>query len=186
MDIPLDTCLTTARCLLRCVAEEDLEHVWTATRHPGFNDGMNWEPPACREDMAGWTKRNLDNWRAGVSYVFTICSRGDGGFIGRMGLHRKEEGVWNLGYWIHPRHWSQGYATEAGRAVLAFGFQTLGAARIEAPVATWNMASRRVLEKLGMTHLRDNPQGLHKHGRWVPEAEYAIDQECWRKASAND
>ncbi|MCZ6907390.1 MAG: hypothetical protein O7G28_08910 [Deltaproteobacteria bacterium] len=45
---PIDTCLMTIRCLLRCVTEDDLEHVWTATRYPGFNDGMRWNPPTSK------------------------------------------------------------------------------------------------------------------------------------------
>jgi [ribosomal protein S5]-alanine N-acetyltransferase len=72
MSIPLDFKLTTERCVLSAVTDEDLEHVWTATRYPGFNDGMLWDAPATREEMSGWTERTLDLWCKAKQYTFSI------------------------------------------------------------------------------------------------------------------
>jgi len=52
--------------------------------------------------------------------------------------------------------------TEAAGAVLGLGFKTLSASRIEASHATWNIASRRVLQKIGMSFVRHVPQGFEK------------------------
>jgi ribosomal-protein-alanine N-acetyltransferase len=55
-----------------------------------------------------------------------------------------------LGYWIAMDHWGLGYASEAARAVVRFGFDTLGLNRIYAHYLVRNPASGRVLERAGM------------------------------------
>jgi len=56
-----------------------------------------------------------------------------------------------IGYWLGTEHWGRGYATEAVGAMLRLGFAETGAAMISAEVLTRNVASLRVLEKLGFT-----------------------------------
>jgi RimJ/RimL family protein N-acetyltransferase len=73
--------------------------------------------------------------------------------IGAVGLnltraHRRAE----LGYWIAKARWGQGLATEASRAVLAYGFSALGLHRIDAHHFVENPASGAVMRKLGMLH----------------------------------
>jgi [ribosomal protein S5]-alanine N-acetyltransferase len=180
--IPLYTQLFTERCVLSVVADEDLDHIWTATRYPGFNDGMLWDPPATREEISGWTERTLDLWRKDAQYTFSIRSKDNAGFIGRIVLRplKPEEGIWYLGYWIHPLHWNKGYATEAARAMLNFGFTQLGCRRIESSHALWNRASAAVIKKLGMRFLRENPKGFMKRGEWIAEGEYYLDAKDFR------
>jgi RimJ/RimL family protein N-acetyltransferase len=57
-----------------------------------------------------------------------------------------------VGWRIAREHWGRGYATEAARASLSFGFERLGLPEIVAFTAAGNARSRRVMEKLGMTH----------------------------------
>ena len=71
--------------------------------------------------------------------------------LGAIGLglvtpHRRG----SLGYWLGVPFWGQGYATEAVRRVVAYGFAELRLHRIEATVFSGNAASARVLEKVGM------------------------------------
>jgi RimJ/RimL family protein N-acetyltransferase len=53
---------------------------------------------------------------------------------------------------LAPEHWGQGYASEGARAALRFGFEVLGLAEIVSFTVPGNVRSRRVMEKLGMTH----------------------------------
>jgi RimJ/RimL family protein N-acetyltransferase len=62
--------------------------------------------------------------------------------------HRRAE----LGYWIGVPYWGKGYATEAARALVDYGFGTLGLHRIFASHFANNPASARVLRKIGMRH----------------------------------
>lgn len=57
-----------------------------------------------------------------------------------------------IGWRLAAEFWNQGYATEAARAVLEFGFRDLRLSEIVSFTATINLQSRRVMEKLGMTH----------------------------------
>jgi len=77
-----------------------------------------------------------------------------------------ERGEGNIGYELAPAYWGHGYATEAARGVLAFGFDRLGLHRIWAECVTENVASAHVLEKLGMRregYFRDH---AYFKGRW--------------------
>jgi RimJ/RimL family protein N-acetyltransferase len=62
--------------------------------------------------------------------------------------HRRAE----LGYWIGVPYWGKGYATEAARTMVRYGFDTLGLHRIFAGHVADNIASARVLKKIGMLH----------------------------------
>ena len=56
-----------------------------------------------------------------------------------------------IGYHLLPAHWGKGYATEAARLILAFGFEILGLPRIHAVVLPRNRPSLRIVDKLGFT-----------------------------------
>jgi RimJ/RimL family protein N-acetyltransferase len=79
-----------------------------------------------------------------------IFERTDGAplLVGSCGLGRRASGAVELGYWIARPHWSRGFATEAGTALVAMA-HALGLARLEASHFLDNPASGRVLEKLG-------------------------------------
>jgi RimJ/RimL family protein N-acetyltransferase len=71
---------------------------------------------------------------------------------GACGLGRRPSGAVELGYWIARSHWGRGFATEAGRALVAIA-RTLQLAAIEASHFLDNPASERVLDKLGFVAL---------------------------------
>lgn len=65
--------------------------------------------------------------------------------------------------------------------MVELGFSRLGAIRITAAHATWNEASGKVLQKVGMLRTGVNPRGFKKRGEWVKEYEYEIEAELIRK-----
>ena len=87
-----------------------------------------------------------------------LIFRREGGapeLIGGIGFGRKPTGETDFGYWLVRRHWGRGYATEAGRALLAAARHGLRVKRLDAGHFVDNPASGRVLEKLGF-----RPTGL--------------------------
>jgi RimJ/RimL family protein N-acetyltransferase len=80
-----------------------------------------------------------------------VFRRTDGApeLIGGVGIHDTPAGEVELGYWIARHAWGHGYATEAGRAVIAFARETLRLPRLVAGHFIDNPASGRVLRKLG-------------------------------------
>ncbi|MCF2515402.1 GNAT family N-acetyltransferase [Sphingomonas sp. G124] len=88
------------------------------------------------------------------SFLITQRTDGDPIVVGACGLGRRPSGAVELGYWIARQHWGQGFATEAGRALIDIA-RTLKLPRLEASHFLDNPASARVLEKLGFV-----PTGL--------------------------
>jgi RimJ/RimL family protein N-acetyltransferase len=85
-----------------------------------------------------------------AEWVWAITLQGCDTLIGTIGLTPQEgSDTAELGYWLSPVHWGQGIATEAGRAVISFGFETLGLPVITSGYFEDNRASGQVLRKLG-------------------------------------
>ena len=113
-------------------------------------------------------------WEEGRLLTLAVTENIDG-LVGTMSLsinsrHRSAE----LGYWIGRPFWNKGYATEAGRALLRYGFDEIGLNRIQARQMPRNAASARVLEKLGMRLEGVHRQCLFLRGEFEDLAVYAI------------
>lgn len=122
-----------------------------------------------------WIAGQPDRFRSREAVVFAVCLRESDELVGAMGLdlapeHEKAE----LGYWIGVPYWGRGYATEAARAVLAYGFGTLGLERVVARHYARNPASGRVLRKLGMRKEGVLRRDIRKWGEFVDVVVYGI------------
>lgn len=129
-----------APAVARCLAVEEVARGTLTIPHP--------YPP---ELAAAWLARHAA-WYADGKQVIWALRRGED-LVGAMGLHvvpahRRAE----VGYWIARHAWSEGFATEALRAVIACGFDTFGLHRIDAQHYVENPASGRVMRKVGMRH----------------------------------
>lgn len=185
MAMPDNLTLSTARLLLRQPSEADIGPIFKATRTPGFNDGMTWDPPPDEAPLRMHLSHILADWAAGSAYVFSIIDRQEGTLLGRISIRHLEEhasGVWDLGAFTLPQHQGKGIMSEALGCMVAFGFETLGAIRLEACYARWNKASERVLGKLGFRFSRYVRHGFQKNGHWVAENLLALDRSRWEQA----
>jgi RimJ/RimL family protein N-acetyltransferase len=90
----------------------------------------------------------------------------------------------DLGYRLRRSAWNKGYATEGSGALISMGFTDLGVQRVFAHTMTTNSASRRVLEKCGLTLVRtiryDGPDADIIQGAELGEVEYALTKPQWR------
>ncbi len=178
--IPQDFTIETARCLLRCPTADDIPQIFSATRFPGFNRGMQWEPPATIEELEEPLREQLLDWETGRAFGFTIADPDSDLLIGRIGIRKTNRlDVWNLGFWTHPDWQGCGYMTESLAAIIAFGFTQLGATRIEASYALWNKASQRVLQKGGLKFIRYIPHAFRKRGHWIEANKMEITDREW-------
>ena len=90
-----------------------------------------------------------------------------------------------VGWRLARGAWGRGYATEAARAALAYGFETVGAPEIVSFTAVENARSRAVMERLGMTH---DPRDDFDHPRLAQDHRlrrhvlYRLDVAAWRAA----
>lgn len=92
-----------------------------------------------------------------------------------------------LGYRLRPSAWGKGYATEGSRALIRKGFIDLGVRRVVAQTMVVNAASRRVMEKAGLTYVRT----FHQKWPWRIEGEehgdveYALTKADWERREAS-
>ena len=125
----------------RLAGEREVAATTLNIAHP-YEDGM----------AESWIADHEKNWSSGTTLTLAITTAADG-LVGAISLkltvgHNSAE----LGYWIGVPYWGRGYATEAARAIVDFGFKDIGLSRIHAHFLADNVASGRVMEKLGMRH----------------------------------
>ena len=139
--------------------------------------------------LYAWTERTEADVRAFVArfvawqaveprhkFQLAVTLRDGGRLIGNCGIRLAEAGArtGDLGYEISPEFWGHGYATEAARAMVGFGFEELGLHRVWGECVPENAASRRVMEKLGMRNEGRLRQTRWYKGRWWDTLVYAV------------
>ncbi|MFT7085948.1 MAG: RimJ/RimL family protein N-acetyltransferase [Vicingaceae bacterium] len=146
--------IITDRIKLRLIETSDLAAIHHLLVQPETDEYNALGTPANLNE----TKTIIEPWLADhqlnllKNYTFVIENETNQEFIGLFGLKLsrdiyKRGEVW---YKILPKHWGNGYATEALKGVIDFSFNTLGLHRIQAGCAVENAASIKVLEKAGM------------------------------------
>ncbi|HCI82024.1 MAG TPA: GNAT family N-acetyltransferase [Ktedonobacter sp.] len=174
--------LVTERLLLREFVEGDWQPVLAYQSDPLY---LRYNPWSYRtaEDVRGFVHRFMlwSEEQPRRKYQFAIVLRSNGMLIGNGGIRMKTANAWeaDLGYELNSQYWGYGYATEAAKALLAFGFQDLKLHRIWAHCIFENTASAHVLEKIGMRregHLRENEW---MKNRWWDTLQYAILDHEW-------
>jgi [ribosomal protein S5]-alanine N-acetyltransferase len=175
--------LTTDRLVLREFREGD----WAAVHEYGCDPEvvryMPWGPNS-EEDTRFFIERALlsqmDDPR--TTYELAITESAGGRLIGGCGIHAISFANRSafMGYCLHRDAWGHGYATEAARALLALGFGTLGLHRMAATCDTGNVASARILEKIGMRREAQFREDTLLRGRWRDSYLYAVLENEWK------
>ncbi|HEY3286449.1 MAG TPA: GNAT family N-acetyltransferase [Gemmatimonadaceae bacterium] len=153
--------LSDARIVQRLAGERAVADTTLRIPHP-YEDGM----------AEAWIATHEGAWTRHEEATLAIAEA-EAGLVGAISVRidlaqRRGE----LAYWIGQPYWGRGYATEAVRAMLGFGFDRLSLHRLWAQHFTRNPASGRVLAKSGMRH--EGTLRGHLIHRGVPE-----DVEIW-------
>jgi len=101
-------------------------------------------------DTLRWIERAMRHQAKHGFAMFALACRGGSDIIGKCGLEVLPDGRIEIGYRVRRDKWDQGYATEAARAWLDYGFSALGVTRVVAMIEKANHRSVRVAEKIGM------------------------------------
>ena len=167
--------LETERCLLRYPSHDDAPTMLTAFTSAKFPKDLPLGLITSLTEVHNWINRCQTGWANGSMVSWVVDLKHDHTLVGQVTLALLDEpDKWSLAYWIHPNHWGQSYATEASNEVLKYGTEKLNAATFWAGTAEWNTSSSRVLEKLGMQHVSDSPQGYNIKGKPIPTKEYEL------------
>jgi [ribosomal protein S5]-alanine N-acetyltransferase len=175
--------LTTARLILREYGADD----WPAVlayqsdlRYQRFYSHTDHTPEQARDFVQMFLDQQAEQPRLKFQLALTLKS--DGQLIGGCGIRMRTPNAHeaDIGYELNPAYWGQGYASEAARAIAAFGFDELRLHRIWSWCIADNVGSARVLEKLGMRQegrLRENE---FFKGRWWDTLMFAILEQEWQ------
>ena len=142
--------IETARTRLRMFTLGDLEDLCVLLGDPDVVRHLGTGLPVSREESEVALRSIIGHWeRVGVGR-WAVEERETGRLIGWVGL-RILEGTPEVVYLLDKEHWGRGLATELARACLTYGFRECRYERIVAITKPANLASQRVMRKLGMT-----------------------------------
>jgi ribosomal-protein-alanine N-acetyltransferase len=173
------------RITLREVEPDDAPDALAWSSDPTFFRYLAYEPIAALEDearfLAGLARQAGERPR--VQYHLGIEWLEDRRIVGiaRLGVSSPTHRGGDIGYGVRRDMWAQGIASEAAGLLLDFGFGTLGLHRISATRHPENVASGRVLDKLGMRYEGRHRDDMFEHGQWRDSLIYAIVEDDWRE-----
>jgi RimJ/RimL family protein N-acetyltransferase len=148
MKLLLEPVIETRRLLLRPPRPADIDALVAAIGDLRVSRTLGRVPhPYTRADGESFVAAVRRNARGGKSLNLSIFH--EGRLIGGIGIGNLP-GYCEFGYWLAYEAWGKGFATEAGRAVLAYAFDVLGLDLIRSGILAGNVASMRVQTKLGL------------------------------------
>ncbi len=176
--------LQTARLRLRPFVEADTEAIYTLLSNAAVL--RYWDAPPWREYVQA--ERFIavceEMAKEGSGARLVIERADDDAFIGWCCLVKwnREYRSATMGYCLDSPAWGQGFATEAASALLTWAFDTLPLNRVQAETDTRNLASARVLEKLGFAREGTLREDCIVNGEVSDTSVYGLLRRCWRVA----
>jgi RimJ/RimL family protein N-acetyltransferase len=128
--------------------------------------------PPDRQEMRTWFAEHRREWLEGKAFRFAVNL--DGVTIGVADLDDVKQGCGDLGYWFEQRVWGRGYAVEAAHAVVRFAFEEVGLTKLIAGHAADNIASGKVLARLGFKKLNAVEVTSRSRGGTILQYRYAL------------
>lgn len=143
--------LETERLILRPLDENDVDEIY-AMRSDG--DVMRFiREPQNRNESADWIELVSSRWENEQIGFCAMIEKTSNHFVGWCGIWKlKETREYEIGYATVKNAWGKGLATEAAIEFLRYAFERLKPEKIVAVAQPKNAASRRVMEKLGMSY----------------------------------
>ncbi|PEA53655.1 N-acetyltransferase [Bacillus pseudomycoides] len=146
--------LITERLCLRPLTIEDAPDVFEYASNPEISTYTVWYPHETLQDSYIFVQSILDQYDCREMATYGIELKEEKKIIGTCGFieydenHHKAE----LAYALSPNYWGQGFATEAAKACISYGFEKLQLNRIEAGCHASNAQSERMMKRLGMQY----------------------------------
>ncbi len=180
--------ITTDRLVLREFVTDDWPVVLAYQSDPRYLRFYPWTERT-EADVRDFVQMFVEQQAAHPRRKFqlAIALQDEERVIGNCGIRRKPENEWeaDIGYELAPEHWGRGYATEAALAIVDFGFRDLQLHRVWSWCIADNVASARVLERVGFRpegRLRENE---YFKGRWWDTLLYGLLRSEWKASATN-
>lgn len=193
--------LETERLMLRRFTQADVDNLVALDSDPEVMRFLTGGAPTPRAVIENETlPRILRDYERFAGYgVCAAIEKSSGDFVGWLSLRpydAADPGTVELGYRLRRESWGRGYATEGARALIRKAFTELGARRVYATTYQDNLASRRVMEKAGLTLERtfrltlaelvaEGGSHLAAQELWEgDDVEYALEKAEWERREA--
>ncbi len=180
--------LETERLVLRRFTVADVDNLVSLDADPDVMRYVTGGIPTPREEIEKEVlPAFLGYYERFEGYGFwAAVEKSTGEFLGWFHFRPQDgaaPGEVELGYRLRKSAWGKGYATEGSRALIRKGFTEFGVQRVVAGAVAVNMASRRVMEKAGMTLVRTfhQPWPYRIEGDEHGDVEYALQKADWEQ-----
>jgi ribosomal-protein-alanine N-acetyltransferase len=181
MTLPIET----ERLLLRKYEDRDLADIVAYSRAADFwlARNLDWEPTEEGVRAYFGSRRDLvpESYPEWLDLVVEL--KAENKVVGNVGIGvaDRERGQASVGWLLSCQYRGQGIATEAVKALVTFGFESMGLHRIYARTGSRNIRSWRLMERIGLRREAQLRQSHKVQGQWDDEFIYAILADEWRQ-----
>ena len=167
--------IETDRLIIRDFEPSDVQSLFAYTSQ---NEVMHYLPEEVQtiEEARKFVAENMGD----EARHFPVCLKENGQLIGHLAFYPYfGNHTYEIGWVFNPTYFNNGYATEAAFATLKYGFEKMGLHRIIATCQPENIASYRIMEKIGMRKEGFFKKCIPYGDEWWDEYYYAILNEEW-------
>jgi RimJ/RimL family protein N-acetyltransferase len=179
--------LVTERLALRRYTYDDIPDVLAFASQPSVAKVTPEHIQATEEGVKKYIdlQNSYQPFEKDKVFELAVERKEDGRVIGLLGLICRDPGQGEIGWALGVEYRGQGYATEAARALMDYGFNSLGLHRIHADTNSDNLASWRIMERLGMRREALLRGSVYEEGKWLDRYIYGMLADEWRDAGAS-
>ena len=177
----MQTPIETERFLLREMEEQDVQGIFELDSDPEVHQYLGNQPIKSLQEAEAiiqYVRKQYEDHGIGR---WAVIEKATNEFVGWSGLKyekevRKDMHYYDIGYRLKRKFWGRGIATETAREALTYGFQVMKLPEIYGGAHVENIASNRVLQKVGLKFL----ETFEYEG--VPHHWYGISQSEWQRS----
>lgn len=160
--------LTTERLLLQPIIDDDQPFIFEGLSHPEVIPfyGVRYDSFEATGAQMDWYRKLEED---GTGTAWKMVDKREGNKLGVISVYcyKPEHNKAEIGFWLLPQYWNQGYALEAVKAAIIYWKESKGLYRLEGFVEEGNTASRRLLEKAGFRHEGTMKDCEVKNGKYI-------------------
>jgi RimJ/RimL family protein N-acetyltransferase len=157
--------LESKRLGLRQLETSDVDNLFEVLSDP---ETMQFYPrPYSKEETGGWISKSIQSYVDNRFGLWAMILKTDDQFIGQCGITMQnidQKVVPEIGYHVNKKFWNQGFATEASRLCLRYGFFELNLEEIFIHTSLRNTPSQRIAEKVGMIKRKEYDKQVSQEG----------------------
>ena len=149
--------IETEKWIIRDIVPKDLDGIFELDSDPMVHKYLGKKPIKSKEEASAIIDDIRKQYEKNGIGRSAIINKSDGDFVGWTGLKyeqnvRKDFSYYDLGYRLRQKYWGKGIASQTASIMLRYGFTTLKLKEISAGAHVENIASNRILQKIGMNY----------------------------------